>query len=132
MTRRLFRLPWRTRRQIGADVDEELRFHLDMRVYELRALGMSPDAAGREALRQFGDIEDARRYIAGVDLDTEAAHRRTEYMGDLRQDVIYAILKLRASPAFTLAIVLTLARSGATDTMPEHSILPRHGGVHVP
>ena len=30
------------------------------------------------------------------------------------------------------AIVLTLARSGATDTMPEHSILPRHGGVHVP
>ena len=38
--KRLFRLPWRTKRQIRADVDEELRFHLDMRVDGLVALGL--------------------------------------------------------------------------------------------
>jgi predicted permease len=109
MRRRLFRLPWRTERQIGADVDEELRFHLDMRVDEFRALGMSADAARNEAERQFGDVEEARRYIAGVDRATEAAYRRTEFMGDLRQDIVYAVRKLRAAPAFTIAVALTLA-----------------------
>ena len=98
MTRRFFRLPWRSRRQIGTDVDDELRFHLEMRIDELRALGMSAEAARAEALRQFGDVDEARHYIAGVDRATEAAHRRIEYMGDLRQDLAYALRKLRAAP----------------------------------
>jgi putative ABC transport system permease protein len=109
MAGRLFRLPWRTRRHIREDVDEELTFHLDMRVEELRALGMSADAARAEAMRQFGDLEDARHYITAVDRATEAAHRRSEYMGDLRQDIIYAVRKLRSAPAFTLTVILTLA-----------------------
>jgi putative ABC transport system permease protein len=109
MSRRFFRLPWRTRRQIGEDVDEELRFHLDMRVDELRAFGLSPEAARAEALRQFGDVDDARHYITAVDRATEAAHRRSEYMGDLRQDLVYAVRKLRSAPAFTLTVILTLA-----------------------
>src|SRR5690348_18136229 len=109
MRRRLFRLPWRTRRQIGADVDEELRFHLDMRVEELRNLGFSADAARAEALRQFGDLEEARHYITVVDRATEAAYRRSEFMSDLRQDLVYAARKLRSAPGFTLTVILTLA-----------------------
>src|SRR5256885_8359194 len=109
MTRRLFRFPWRTRRQIGDDVDEELRFHLDMRVDELRRLGLSADAARVEAMRQFGDLEDARHYMAAADRATEAANRRSEFMGDLRHDIVYAARKLRSAPAFTLTVILTLA-----------------------
>jgi len=109
MNRRFFRLPWRTRHQIGADVDEELRFHLDMRAAELRSLGMPPDAARVEAMRQFGDFEDARRYLNAVDRSTEAAHQRAELMTDLRQDFVYALRKLAAAPAFTVTVVLTLA-----------------------
>jgi len=106
---RLFRLPWRTSQQIKRDVDEELRFHLDMRVEALAALGMAPDAARARALREFGDLEDARRYIGAVDRDIEAAQRRNDYMRDLLQDLGYAVRKLRAAPAFTLAAIATLA-----------------------
>ena len=37
--RRMFRFPWRTRTQIAHDVDDELRFHLDMQIEELVARG---------------------------------------------------------------------------------------------
>lgn len=107
--RRLFKLPWRTARQIRADVEDELRFHMDMRVEALVAAGASPDAAAAQAMREFGDLNDARQYIRRMDANTEAARRRSDFMGDLRSDIGYAIRKLRAAPAFTLAVVLTLA-----------------------
>jgi putative ABC transport system permease protein len=107
--KKLFRLPWRTARQIRDDVDEELRFHLDMRVAALTSLGISHDAARAQATREFGDLDDARRYIGAVDRDIEAAQRRSDFMNDLWNDVGYAIRKLRAAPLFTLAAITTLA-----------------------
>jgi predicted permease len=107
--KRLFRLPWRSTRQIRSDVDDELGFHLDMRVDALVAAGLSLDAARARALREFGDIEDARRYIGAVDRDIEVSQRRSDYMNELWQDIGYAARKLRAAPAFTFAAIVTLA-----------------------
>jgi predicted permease len=107
--KRLFRLPWRSTRQIRRDVDDELGFHLDMRVGALVAAGLSPDAARAQALREFGDIDDARRYIGAVDRDIEVSQRRSDYMNELWQDIGYAARKLRAAPAFTFAAIVTLA-----------------------
>lgn len=108
--KKLFRLPWRTAHQIGADVDEEVRFHLETRADELvRLHGMSPDAARAQAIREFGDVEEARRYMTTLDKSTEAATRRSEIMSDLMTDLKYAARKLGKSPAFTFTAIVTLA-----------------------
>ncbi|HEX8718114.1 MAG TPA: ABC transporter permease [Gemmatimonadaceae bacterium] len=109
MMRSLFHLPWRTAQRIAADVDDELRFHLAMLVDQLVARGLTAEQARAEAARQFGDMEDARRYLQRFDRGTEAARRRTDFVSELRHDVGYALRKLRGAPAFTLTALLTLA-----------------------
>ncbi|MFI5311667.1 MAG: ADOP family duplicated permease [Gemmatimonadales bacterium] len=107
--RRLFRFPWRTARDIRADVDDELRFHIEARTEALVATGLSLEAAHEQATREFGDVEDARRYISALDRGTEADRRRRDYAGELVQDVRYAFRKLRSAPTFTLTAIVTLA-----------------------
>src|ERR1041385_6607530 len=107
--RKLFRLPWRTARQIGADVDEELAFHIDARAVDLQRTGMTADAARAQAVQEFGDVEDARRYLTNIDRSTEAATRRSEFMKDFLSDLAYAARKLRKAPAFTATAIVTLA-----------------------
>ena len=91
------------------DVDAEVQFHLDARIANLVADGLAPQDARTQALREFGDVDDARRYMRGVDLRVQAASRRERYMDDFRRDLAYALRRLRAAPAFALTAVLTMA-----------------------
>ena len=50
----------------AANVDDELRFHLDMRTQELVEAGMPTDAARAEALRQFGDLSHVERELHAI------------------------------------------------------------------
>ena len=106
--RRALRLILR-RGHITEAVDDEIAFHLDMRAQRLIAAGMTPDAARREALRQFGDLETVRQHCVTFDEERERTMRRRNFSDELRQDVGYAFRTLRRNAGFTLVVVLTLA-----------------------
>lgn len=115
--RAIFRLPWNAR-HVGRDVDDELRFHIEMRAEELRAHGLSAADARAEAIRQFGDLEDARRYCQSVDTRSGRRRGRAEWWGAAARDARQAMRGLRRQPGFTLAVVITLALGlGANVTM---------------
>ena len=77
--RRAFNFPWRTRRRIADDVERELAFHIESRARDLVDSGVAPHDAEAMARREFGDIDDARRYLERMDADIEPWAARRDY-----------------------------------------------------
>ena len=106
--RRVFRIPF-GRAHIAREVDDELTFHLEMRMQRLMAAGMSAEAARLEALRQFGNVDGVREDCVTMDQQRERAMHRTNVIGEVQQDVVYALRTLRRNAGFTFVIVAALA-----------------------
>ncbi len=112
--RRLFRLP-PTPGSAARDVDDELRFHLESRVHELVAGGLSRDEAERAAAREFGDLRAARAELTAIDRGRLRRAGWAESWGSWWQDVRFAARALRRRPGFAVAVLLTIALGvGAT------------------
>ena len=100
-----FRLP--AMRNSKSCLDEELEFHLEQSIQLKIALGLTPEAARKQALIEFGGVERAReetyRLRPGWLLETAL------------QDARYALRGFRRNPAFTITVIATLALAiGAT------------------
>ena len=135
--RRLFRVRG-TRAAVEREVEDELRFHLDARTEALIASGLSAADAREQALREFGDVRDAREELVALDRRRARRTRVREWGEAIAFDLRYAVRGLKAQPALTTGIVLTLALGiGANATMfgvvpgpapraPAHLVDPDH------
>lgn len=78
------------RRRVERELDEEIRFHLEMRVEDNLKSGMPPDEARRAALREFGGVEQVKE---------EYRERSSLAMLEATlQDVRYALRTFRREP----------------------------------
>ncbi|HEX6314661.1 MAG TPA: ABC transporter permease [Gemmatimonadaceae bacterium] len=95
--------------QPDAEVDSELRFHLEHRIQANIAAGMSPEEARRAAEERFGDVKGVRDECARLLTEERRTRRRRDWFDDLRQDLRFAMRSFVSAPLFALLAVVTLA-----------------------
>lgn len=88
-------------RQFDADIEEEMRLHLDLRQEEQIQSGLTADDAGAAARRRFGNPTVLR----------EISHSAWgwEWLEHFLQDLNYGVRAMLRSPGITLVALLSLA-----------------------
>ena len=89
------------RQQVDADLEEEMRLHLELREQEQVSVGLTPEDARYAALRRFGNTT----------LLMEKSHVAWgwDWLENLVQDAAYGSRAMLRSPALTIVALLSLA-----------------------
>ena len=88
-------------RILERDMDDEMRFHVEMEAADLVARGVPPDEARRRALLAFGGVERFK--------DEGRDARGVGPLEDFVRDLRYGARSLRRRPGFAAVVILTLA-----------------------
>jgi putative ABC transport system permease protein len=104
-----------TRRRIESELRDEFRFHMEERVEQFMASGMTREQAEAEVHRRFGDVETWHQMARQIDEETMRQDRRFELFDTIRRETARSFRVLLRTPAFSLMTLLTLALGiGAT------------------
>lgn len=96
---RLASIVWRGREE--RELDEELRFHVDMEAERRQRGGAAADAARRRGIIALGGVERTKEDVRDA--------RGTRLFDDTLRDVAFAVRTLARSPAFAIVVIVTLA-----------------------
>ncbi len=89
------------RRRVEQELNEELQFHLERKIEEGIANGLSPKEARYAAMRAMDGLEQRKEEMRDM--------RRIHWLTDFLDDARFAIRSLRRTSGLTAFVVITLA-----------------------
>jgi putative ABC transport system permease protein len=90
-----------SRSRMDGEIDAELRAHIDLRIADNMAAGMTSEDARRDAMLRFGNVTSTRERVAAADAALSVS--------SVWSDVRFALRQMRKAPGFAAAVILTLA-----------------------